>query len=289
MLRLARSPFSVPQRTSSSWKNSYFSTKMAWDPQQYGKFEDARLRPALELLDRIPTSTATRVCDLGCGTGVAIPYLKRRWPGANVIGVDSSGEMIQTAQVALSTDDTVCLEVADLIEWLTTATAQSFDVIFCNAVLHWVKDHALIMEQFRKSLRQGGTLAIQMPNSYPQPSHALMREIARKGPWSPTLRQVEGVQELLDPKDYYELLSPLFSSIDIWETKYLQVLEGSNPVYEFTKGSGLRPYLDALSHDPDMKSSFDEEYSRRIKELYPKQSDGKTLFPFGRLFLVATV
>jgi trans-aconitate 2-methyltransferase len=88
-----------------------------------------------------------------------------------------------------------------------------------------------------------------------------------------------------EPGFYHGLLSPLSDNIDIWETEYLQVLEGDNPVKEWTKGTWLTRYLDILGADE--KASFEAAYGARVAKAYPKNASGQTLFPFRRLFVVA--
>jgi trans-aconitate 2-methyltransferase len=88
-----------------------------------------------------------------------------------------------------------------------------------------------------------------------------------------------------EPSLYYDVLAPHVSRLDIWETEYLHVLEGANPVVEWTRGSALKPLLDALE-EPD-RSGFQGEYASRIARAYPPRPDGRTLFTFRRLFIIA--
>ncbi len=250
-----------------------------WDPKQYLAFDDHRLRPALELLQRIPLEAPERVVDLGCGPGNVTGYLRERWPEAAISGVDSSPEMLAAAKQSV-------LEVewrqADMAAWTPEAPP---DVIYANASLHWAEHHASLFPRLIGFLAEGGVLAVQMPRNFGQPSHTTMSVAAAKGPWTEKLAGVERRAPVAEPDFYYGLLAPLSAGLDVWETSYVQVLTGENPVAEFTKGSWLKPLLDALE-EPE-RSGFEAEYRRLVLEAYPPREDGTTLFPFTRLFMVA--
>ncbi len=250
-----------------------------WDPAQYLAFGDHRLRPALELLARIPLQAPAQVVDLGCGAGNVTGHLRRRWPDAALVGVDHSPEMLAAAAEAEPAADWV---QADLTAWVPGTPPQ---VIYANASLHWIDDQAGIFRRLAGLLAPGGVLAAQMPRNFDQPSHTLMHEAAASGPWAQRLARVQRRVPVEGPQFYYDLLAPLSARVDVWETRYLQVLTGENPVAAFTRGSWLKPLLDALD-EPD-RGAFEAEYRRRVREAYPPRADGTTLFPFTRLFVVA--
>ena len=160
------------------------------------------------------------------------------------------------------------------------------DLIFTNAALHWLPDHGRLFPRLAQTLAPGGVLACQMPVSYVAPWHVLMRETAADGPWAQALAKVEGVRPLADPEDYYGWLAPLCENVDIWTTTYLHALTGEDAIVDWMLGTGLRPYVEALSSDGD-RSAFLDAYRRRLKPDFPRRSDGTTLLPFPRLFLVA--
>jgi trans-aconitate 2-methyltransferase len=124
-----------------------------------------------------------------------------------------------------------------------------------------------------------------MPRNHRAASHTTMLEAAEAGPWKAKLAGVTSIRAVHDPDAYYRILAPLAARLDIWECEYLHVLEGPNPVVEWTKGTALRPYLDAL--DDTARKGFLAAYAERIAAAYPPQPDGKTLFPFRRIFIVA--
>jgi trans-aconitate 2-methyltransferase len=258
-----------------------------WEPAQYLKFADHRLRPALELLARVDLAEPRVIYDLGCGTGQVTRLLAARWPAAAVYGLDNSAEML--AQAATEPSRVRWIE-ADLREWHPEAAP---DLIYANATLHWVDGHDELFPRLVGLLRPGGCLAVQMPQSWPAPSHRLMRDTLANGgphgePLGPeSLRQAVARNWVADAATYYDLLAGRARDLDIWETEYLQVLAGDDPVLEWVKGTGLRPILHGL--DDDTRAFFLAEYARRLRAAYPARADGRTLYPFRRLFVVATV
>lgn len=259
----------------------------SWNPDQYRKFGGHRLRPALELLQRVPLESPAAVYDLGCGDGEVTRLMSERWPGARVVGVDNSNEMLSEASEATTRIRWIA---SDIGEWKPDAPP---DLIFSNATLHWLDNHARLFPLLAGYLKPCGCLAVQMPLSWGQPSHRLMREtLANSGPGGTpigpeSLRQKVGRKWVEDPDFYYDLLSRISRNLDIWTTEYLQVLDGEDAVLEWVKGTGLRPILNGLA--PDDLAVFLAEYSQRLRQVYPRREDGSTLYPFGRLFIVATV
>lgn len=262
-----------------------------WNPAQYLKFTDHRLRPAMELLAGVSLATPGVIYDLGCGSGHITRLMAQRWPDATVTGVDNSGEMIAKAGAEPSS---VHWQQADISTW---SPPQAVDLIYSNATLQWLADHDRLFPRLLQMLAPGGCLAVQMPLSWGMPSHLLMREtLADGGPGgsglgSAELRQAMGRKWVEDAPVYYDLLVGGGASLDIWETEYLQVLpvgaEGTHPVVEWVKGTGLRPILHSL--DDPARARFLAEYARRVAAHYPIRPDGHVLYPFRRLFIVATL
>jgi len=251
---------------------------MVWDPQQYLKFSGHRLRPAVDLLMRIPDFAVRRIADLGAGAGNVTRLIKDRWPNAAVAGIEASAEMVAAGKKA-----------APDIEWLQQdlgawQPAHGYDLIYSNAALHWLPDHASLFASLLDKVEPGGILAVQIPRNFTAPSHLLIAETALSGPWRGRLEHLVTPPPVQEPAFYHGLLAPRSASIDIWETEYLQVLEGENPVKEWTKGTWLTRYLDVL--EGSEKAAFEAAYGERIAKAYPKNSAGQTLFPFRRLFMV---
>jgi len=250
-----------------------------WDPAKYLEFAGPRLRPALDLLARIPLARPEVVYDLGCGAGNVTRLLVERWPAAAVTGVDGSAAMLAAARAVTPA---VAWTQAELRSWRAPRPA---DLLFSNAALHWLDDHTGLFPRLVDDLGAGGVLAVQMPRNHGAPSHTEMVAAAEAGPWRDRLRPALRAQPVAEPAVYRDLLRPHVSQLDIWETEYLHELEGDNPVVEWTRGSALKPLLDAL--DEPERSAFLAEYAGRIRRAYPHRRDGRTLLPFRRLFIVA--
>jgi trans-aconitate 2-methyltransferase len=252
---------------------------LTWDPTRYLSFGDERTRPALDLLARVPLTDAARVADLGCGPGNSTALLAERWPEAAIIGVDSSPEMLAKAR---ATGVRATWLEADIATWTPD---RPLDLIYSNAALHWLGDHALLLPRLQSQLRAEGVLAVQMPRNFAAPSHALLRETAANGPWAGHLAGILDERPVAAPEWYYDLLAPLTRELDIWETEYLHVLEGDDPVLRWSRGTALRPLMEAL--DAEQFAAFEAAYAARLRAAYPRRPDGRTLFPFRRLFIIA--
>lgn len=251
---------------------------MSWNPDQYLKFAQPRLRPALDLLGRIRLERPQRIYDLGCGAGNVTRLLLERWPDAEVVGVDDSAEMLAKA----AADAPRIRWVRQSLDaWTPDAPA---DLIFSNAALHWLPDHERLLPRLVDALAPGGVLAVQMPRNFFAPSHTLIYETVRAGQWRDELEPLIAPPPVAEPQFYLSLLESQARALDIWETEYLHVLEGADAVKEWTKGTWLKRFLDAL--EEPARSAFEAEYARRLRAAYPRLSNGKTPFPFRRLFIV---
>jgi trans-aconitate 2-methyltransferase len=251
---------------------------MAWDPEQYLKFAQPRLRPAVDLLSRIALDAPRTVYDVGCGAGNVTRLLAARWPDAVITGVDDSAAMLEEAARIPSR---ILWREQSLREWAPDAPP---DLIYSNAALHWLPDHATLFPRFMHMLTPRGVLAAQMPRNWAAPSHTLVADTVHGGPWRDKLQHLLRPGPVKEPHFYYRLLAPHASSVDIWECEYLQTLRGDDPIKEFVKGSYLKQFLDAL--EAPERAAFEDQYAMRVHEAYPPEADGTTLFPFRRLFLI---
>lgn len=256
---------------------------MAWDPGQYLKFGGERLRPALDLMARAPVEEPERVVDLGCGTGSITRILAERFPAAIVTGIDGSAEMLAKSVKEVPTSGHVRWQQADIGGW---TAAEKVDLIYSNAALQWLKGHDTLFPHLAEQLAPDGALMVQMPRNHGAPSHTLMEAaIARRPALVERLKSKARSAPPGDPGYYYDLLRPRCQSVDIWETEYLHVLSGDDPVVEWTKGTALKPVLDA--QEPAEREEFLAEYKAACRQAYKPRPDGKTLFPFRRIFIVA--
>jgi trans-aconitate 2-methyltransferase len=252
-----------------------------WDPDRYLTYADERGRPFVELLARIcPAAAPTEVVDLGCGAGNLTGLLAERWPDADVVGLDSSPEMIAAAQ---GLGQSVTYAVADLRDW---QSERPVDVLVSNATFQWIPGHLELLPSLVAAVAPGGWFAFQVPGNFDEPSHTIRAELAAEAPYAEHTATV-ATPSSHDPADYYEALTAAGCSADVWETTYTHVLRGADPVFTWVSGTGARPTLQALPDD--LRVSFEAEFKRRLAAVYPVRTDGTVLLPFRRVFAVARV
>ena len=250
-----------------------------WDAHQYLKFEDERTRAARDLLAQIPVQDARQVVDIGCGPGNSTELLAKRWPLAKITGIDTSADMLRQARERLPQ---LTFVEANISHWSPPAGTE---VVFANAIFQWVPDHLKQLKRLTSALPNGGVLAVQMPDNQDEPSHVMMREVARLPQFRDQLAHAtEARDNLPKPGGYYDALKPLCQRIDIWHTVYNHVLDDAAAIVEWVKGTGLRPFLDPL--ESPQRKEFLEAYKARIAASYLPQADGKVLLRFPRLFIV---
>lgn len=242
-----------------------------WDPSVYRHFDDDRARPFYDLVARVDVETPATVVDLGCGPGHLTPVLQARWPHAAVIGTDNSESMLASAAAP-----GVRFVQQDVRDWLPTPDV---GVAVCNAVLQWVPSHLPLLRTWASALARGSCLAWQVPANFASPSHVLMRSVADSYPALAGVLRHDAQPTAID---YITLLLDAGLRADVWETTYLHVLTGDDPVLRWVRGTGLRPVLAALE-DP---TTFVDEYAALLRSAYPQRPDGTTVFPFRRVFAV---
>lgn len=273
-----------PAPSSGSSGKAHAMTN-AWNPAQYLAFNDERTRPARDLIARVPLQDPRHVVDLGCGPGNSTQALKQRWQQARVIGLDNDSAMLEKAR---NDDPTGLYAEADATVWRPDPDV---DLVFSNAVLQWVGGHSTLFPALLQSLRPGAVLAIQMPGNFRAPSHRLLAETVASHPlWKQTVTPALRSDPVAEPEDYYRLLSPFSASLDVWETTYIQPLTGVDPVFNWTRSTAQRPVIGALRSLPDGEqevAAFQAAYAERLRHAYPPEADGRTLFSFRRIFMVA--
>lgn len=252
---------------------------MAWDPSQYLRFADHRTRPGLELIARIPAIEAGYAVDLGAGPGHLTAILAEHSPQAEIVGVDSSVAMVERAE---QEHPALSWQLADIASW---EPDRPVDILYSNATLHWLDDHAALFARLRSFVAPGGVLAVQMPDNWHAPTHTIPAEILDDGSWPAGAQAALLRDRLSKPGDYWSWVQP--ATVDLWRTTYYQVLAGEDPVWEWVTGSVLRPVLEALKGVDRVR--FERECKARYLDAYPPDASGTTVLPFSRLFLVATV
>lgn len=255
---------------------------MSWSAERYVAFEKERTRPVRDLLGAVPAGPARAVVDLGCGPGNSTELLAARYPQCDVLGIDSSADMVDAARERLPG---VRVELVDIHTWIETGPR--VDVILANAVLQWLPDHPGLLGALAARLEPGGRLAVQMPDNLNEPSHRLMRELAADGPWREQLQDAAAARTVVaSAPQYHRWLRESCAAAEVWRTTYWHHLQGGEQaIVEWFKGSGLRPFLAPL--DEADRAEFLARFAAGIARAYPPLPDGSVLLPFPRLFMVA--
>jgi trans-aconitate 2-methyltransferase len=249
-----------------------------WEPQTYLRYADIRFRAGLDLLARIPKLEYSTIYDLGSGTGHLTRILADTFTNAKITGIDSSPEMLAEARREFPG---LLWQQANIGSWSPPAAP---DLIYTNAALQWVPDHETLLPSLVNKLRPGGVLAMQVPRHFESPSHLGLKELVMQSQWRARLEPLL-LAPIPAPERYWRWVSPHARNLDIWETIYLQVLDGKDPVVNFMRGTALLPFLSALPEPEAAK--FVDAFAERMAAAYPPQATGQTLFPFRRLFLIA--
>lgn len=253
-----------------------------WDAKLYLKFSSQRARPAADLIAQIELEAPKRIADLGCGPGNSTEQLHARWPAADITGLDSSAEMLAQAR----TNHPGWNWIQSSVEQWRPETR--FDLVFSNACLHWVADHRAQFPRLLSYVNPGGALAVQMPNSFHTPAHTLMKDVALAPgmPWSGKLPLASESYSVQPVAFYYDALRKLARRLNIWETEYLQIMDGPRAVLDWVRSTAMRPYLERLPGD-DQRRLFEQRCLERFEQAYPANDEGQTLFPYRRMFIIA--
>ncbi len=253
---------------------------MSWNPELYLRHDDKRTRAAADLLARVPLNAPRRIMDLGCGPGNSTALLAARYPDADVTGLDNAPAMLEKA-AALGLNATWV--EADAGAYQPTA---DLDLLYSNATLHWLDDHAALFPRLLSGLSEGGVLAVQMPANFSAPSHRLLHELAHEPPYASWGAGLRPAQPVAPPEAYYDWLIPLSAALDIWTTQYAQIMASHDALFDWMAGTTMTPYT-AVLPDPERRA-FEATYRDRLSAAYPLRGDGQVLFPFQRLFIIAT-
>ncbi|MES2308177.1 MAG: methyltransferase domain-containing protein [Verrucomicrobiota bacterium] len=249
-----------------------------WDASLYLKFGKERTQPSIDLAARIQISEPGRIVDLGCGPGNSTEVLAQKWPNAEIVGLDNSSEMIHSASLSFPKGKWI---LSDIASW---TSPEPVDLLFSNAALQWVPQHEILFPHLMNQTY--GAFAAQIPAHYDSKVNLIVQEVAMDSQWRD---RMEGPRQALikkSPGFYYDLLQPLSSRLEMWETEYIHIMESHQSILEWFRGTGLRPFLQALP-EKDLQIEFEKQVLDGYCKAYPLQKDGRVLFPFRRLFFVA--
>jgi trans-aconitate 2-methyltransferase len=251
-----------------------------WNPDLYLKFREERTQPSRDLVARIALDDPQRVVDLGCGPGNSTQVLRERWPDADILGMDSSAEMIEKARLSCPLGKWL---QADIRDW---RPEEAFDVVASNATLQWIPDHEALIPRLFGWVRAGGAFAVQLPANQEAPLHRALIRVSRRGEWKALTKGCAGLIVYRSPEFYYGILSGLTPVIHLWKTVYYHVLENHQGLIDWYSSTGMKTYLDRLPEE-SQKQAFRAQVLEECRASYPLQRDGRILYPFERLFFVA--
>ncbi|HEV2613188.1 MAG TPA: methyltransferase domain-containing protein [Gammaproteobacteria bacterium] len=261
-----------------------------WNAKTYSQFLDLRTRPARDLLSAFPPNFQPKIIyDLGCGPGNSTILLKNRWPNAEVVGTDSSVDMLTEAKKTYP--DIEFIE-QDIANFSPQEKNKNLDCLFSNAALQWLGDHENLFPTLLKTISPNGMFGFQMPNNWHLPSHQTTVELLQNNShWTSLLKTLRyGILDkpFYDLKKYYDLLIKSGAKeIQLWQTEYFQEMDNHQAIFDWVKGTGLRPVL--LEMDAENQQKFEQEYVNAIAAKYPKQANGKILLVYNRLFMVGKI
>jgi len=246
----------------------------------YLRFADERTQPAADLAARVALEDPRRIIDIGCGPGNSTAVLRRRWPLAQVTGLDSSAEMIERARRDAPDQQWIRADAASF------TPHQEYDLVYSNATLQWIPNHRDLVLRLWGAAASGGALAVQVPANRDSPLHRALMAVAESESFG---KRLEGARRLFTyhpASFYYDLLAPVAQRYDTWTTEYFHVMKSHDDLMTWYRGTGMRPFLQALGDD-GQREAFEACVLREARSGYPLQRDGKLLFPFRRLFFVA--
>lgn len=253
---------------------------MQWDSAAYLRFKAERTQPSIDLVKRIDLEQPRKLLDVGCGPGNSTQVLADAFPNAlRIIGIDSSPEMIEAAK-----DDHPDMEfrICDALN-LPSLGEDGFDVVFSNACIQWIPNHPKLLREMMQLLRPGGILAVQIPINQKEPIHQIIQALAAGEKWKAHFPSPRIFYQLT-VSEYYDLLGEITDSFELWETVYMHAMLSHDAIMEWYRGTGLRPYLAALT--PELQQEFEKDVLDGVKQAYPVQKDGSVIFPFPRLFFL---
>ena len=251
-----------------------------WNPELYLKFDKERTQPSIDLVSRIDFDDPSSIIDIGCGPGNSTQVLARRWPSASITGVDNSAAMIRKAGRDFPQQTWILLDAG------SDAIPGKYDIVYSNAAIQWIPDHAALLEKFHDLLTDKGLLALQVPLFWDMPLGKAIKAIAKEERWVSRMQGASDKLVVHDAGFYYDCLAALFGSISMWQTDYMHLMPSHEAILVMIRSTGLRPYMERLD-DEGEKRDFEEQVRQAIKKEYPAQRDGWVIFPFKRLFFVA--
>jgi len=251
---------------------------MPWDPEKYNSFKQERYQPFFDLIDHIHERQAMKILDLGCGTGELTGILADKFPGSEILGIDSSTEMLADAPIREGLE----FNLTSIEEQITKK--EKWDLILANASLQWVDEHQKIFQQIIASLNEGGQLAVQMPSQNENALNQLMFGLVSEEPFASSLDHWKKFSPVLSMDDYTRILFDHHAKdICIYQKIYPVIASSHQVLFDFISGSALIPYMERF--DETIKEQFKKIYMDRIRQKFPKLP---AVYAFRRLIIYAS-
>jgi trans-aconitate 2-methyltransferase len=254
--------------------------KKDWNPDLYLKYGKERIQPSIDLISRIDYNNPSTIIDIGCGPGNSTQILYQRWPDSKILGVDNSEAMIIKAKKDYPSQEW------KLVDAEKEVISGKYDIVFSNATIQWIPNHPQLFHRLKNNITDKGIIAIQLPLFFDMYLGKAIAEISKVKRWAHLTESVNDLFTIHNSSEYYDILSEIFSSFEIWKTSYIHIMDSHYSILEMIRSTGLRPYLDRLKTNID-KKEFEVEVLEKIRNDYKEQRDGKVLFPFKRLFIIA--
>lgn len=248
-----------------------------WNPEKYLLFQKQRTQPAIDLANRVRDCAPKTIVDIGCGPGNSTEVLRKVFPEAEILGIDSSPGMIDRAKAKHGDLNFSLCSAADL--------DGAYDLLFSNACLQWIPNHRELIPQLMGKLTDGGVLALQMPMNHEEPLYQIIRAVAAESKWDFQKVYFE-TNDTLAPEEYFDILSKCAGRFEQWETVYYHALPSHEKLIDWVRETRLRPYLAVL--DDSQKQLFEGKILERVKEAYRPAQSGDVVLKFRRFFCVAS-
>ena len=249
---------------------------MPWNPDLYNKFRNERFAPFDDLLGLIHVNEGMRVIDLGCGTGELTSRLAYHLPNSEVVGIDSSEEMLSRA--GSLTRPGMSFEKRSIED-----ASGEWDLVFSHAAIQWVDNHAALIPRLIALVRPGGQLAVQLPSNHEHPTHRIIEELAGEEPFREILGGWSRTSPVLKVGEYAELLHQNgCTDLVVFEKVYAHVLSGTDDLVTWTSSTALVPYFERLGEQG--REEFLKRYRERLGSLWPT---GPVFYGFQRILFSA--
>ena len=247
-----------------------------WNSELYLRFKQQRTQPAIDLASRLNGCHPVKVADIGCGPGNSTAILRSFFAESEIVGIDSSPNMIEKASVE---HPELSFRLCDIHE-----LQNGYDLLFSNACLQWIPNHKALLPELMSRLNPGGTLAVQVPCNAQEPLYRIIGEVAGESKWGLENIVLEP-NDVLTSEEYYDILSGCSASFDLWETVYYHALPSHQALVDWVKGTRLRPYLNLLGEK--QAALFESEILTRTANAYSTMKNGSVILRFKRLFFTA--